>query len=326
MNHTGQEIQKLIQLPLKELQSEAFRIRKTLFGTELTFSIPGTVSYHDASIPSLKERFAALSVTGTRCDLRCGHCKGKLLESMIPTEDPGTLLQVMDRLQSNGALGVLISGGADPNGEVPLEKFIPVIRAVKGKVPDFKVICHTGLIQKETAKRLREAGVDQVLIDVIGENDTIREVYHLNRRVEDYEETLSMLKEKGLRLAPHIIIGHHFGEIRGEWKALEMVTRVGVETIVLVVLKPLHDSRKHLARIPKPEEISRISAITRILNPDIPIRMGCIRPAHPWKGLMEKGAIDSGINTLAYPLHGTIEYAREIGLKTRLIEMCCSLV
>jgi uncharacterized radical SAM superfamily protein len=54
--------------------------------------------------------------------------------------------------------------------------------------------------------------------------------------------------------------------------------------------------------------------------------MGCIRPAHPSKAEMEKGCILSGVNTIAYPLQGTIEYAKEIGLKTRFIEMCCSLI
>ena len=71
-------------------------------------------------------------------------------------------------------------------------------------------------------------------------------------------------------------------------------------------------------KIPKPEETSRISAIARILNPAIPIRMGCIRPAHPWKAEMEKGFIDSGVNTIAYPLQGTIEYAKEIGLRNKI--------
>ena len=319
-------IHRLIQAPLKELQEEAFRIRKAHFGNELTFSIPGTVSYHDNTFPSQRERFAAVSVTGTHCDLRCGHCRGKLLESMIPAEDPETLLQVIDRLRAAGALGVLVSGGADKNGEVPLDKFIAPIKAIKTKAPEFKVICHTGLIRKETAVELKKAGVDQILIDVIGDDDTIREVYHLEKRVEDYEETLWMLKELGHRLAPHIIIGHHYGEIRGEWRALEMVTRIEVETIVLVVLKPLHDSASHKVKIPKPEETSRISAVARILNPRTSIRMGCIRPAHPWKAQMEKGCIDSGVNTIAYPLQGTIEYAREIGLETKSVEMCCSLI
>jgi uncharacterized radical SAM superfamily protein len=219
-----------------------------------------------------------------------------------------------------------VSGGADHDGEVPLEKFIMPIKTLKESDPQFRVIVHTGLIRKETAKKLKEAAVDQILIDVIGDEDTIREVYHLNKRVEDYEETLWMLKEMGHRLAPHIIIGHHFGEIRGEWRALESVTRVGVETIVLVVIKNLQPEGENRFKVPDPEEISKISAIARILNPGIPIRMGCIRPAHPWKAAMEKGAIDSGINTIAYPLQGTIDYAKEIGLDTKFIEMCCSLI
>ncbi len=319
-------IQHLIQAPLNELQTEAFRIRKAHFGNELTFSVPGTISYHDNNLPFHRERFAAISVTGTLCDLHCGHCRGKLLESMIPAEDPDTFFQIIERLRSNGALGVLVSGGANKNGEVPLDKFIPLIREVKTKTPEFKVICHTGLIRKETAIALKEARVDQILIDVIGDEETIREVYHLNKRVEDYEETLRMLKETGHCLAPHIIIGHHYGEIRGEWRALEIVTRVRVETIVLVVLKPLQNSKSHRMRIPKPEETSRVSAIARILNPKVPIRMGCIRPAHPWKAEMEKGCIASGANTIAYPLQGTIEYAAEIGLESKFVEMCCSLL
>jgi len=319
-------IHRLIQLPLAELRSEAFRLRKAHFGNELTFSISGTASYHDNTLLLQKDRFAAISVTGGHCDLGCAHCKGKLLESMIPAEDPEAFLRVVDQLRSNGAHGILVSGGADRNGQVPLDQFIPSIGAIKEKHPVFKIIVHTGLIRREPARKLKEAGVDQILIDVIGNDDTIREVYHLTKTVADYEETLWMLKEMGHRLAPHIIIGHHFGEIRGEWKALELVTRVGVETIVLVIFKTLNASEKDHFKVPNPEETSKICAIARILNPDIPIRLGCIRPAHPWKAAMERGAIDSGINTIAYPIQGTIDYTKEIGFETKFSEMCCSLV
>jgi uncharacterized radical SAM superfamily protein len=41
---------------------------------------------------------------------------------------------------------------------------------------------------------------------------------------------------------------------------------------------------------------------------------------------MQKGFIDSGVNTIAHPLQGTIDYAKEMGLKTKFIEMCCSLI
>jgi len=319
-------ISRLIQTPLKDLQSEAFKIRKAYFGNELTFSIPGMVSYHDDTLPSQKDRFAAISVTGSHCDLRCGHCKGKLLESMIPAENPETFFQVVEGLRLKGASGILVSGGASHHGEVPLRRFIPSIKELKEKNPQFKVIVHTGLIRREAARELKEAGIDQILIDLIGDDDTIREVYHLNKRVEDYEETLWMLKELGHRLAPHIIIGHHFGELRGEWRALEIVTRVGVETIVLVIFKTLLPVGKDHFKVPETRDTSRISAIARILNPSIPIRMGCIRPAHSSKAEAEKGFILSGVNTIAYPLQGTIEYAKEIGLKIRFVEMCCSLI
>jgi uncharacterized radical SAM superfamily protein len=319
-------IQHLIQTPLDELQAEAFRIRKVQFGNELTFSIPNIVSYHLSNSTSQEERFAAISVTGRHCELQCGHCKGILLESMIPAEDPETFFNVVRHLQSRGAHGILVSGGANQQGEVPLKKIIPAMKTFKERNPQFKIIVHTGLIRKEMAEGLKEAGIDQILIDIIGDDDTIREVYHLDKRVEDYEGTLWMLKEMGHRLAPHIIIGHHFGEIRGEWRSLEMVTRVGVETIVFVIIKPLEATDRDRMKIPRPEETSKISAIARILNPSIQIRMGCIRPAHPWKAKMEKGFLLSGVNTIAYPLQGTIDYAKEIGLKTKFVEMCCSLL
>jgi hypothetical protein len=45
---------------------------------------------------------------------------------------------------------------------------------------------------------------------------------------------------------------------------------------------------------------------------------GCSGPNQGW-GLPSQ-------NTIAYPLQGTIEYVKEIGLETRFIEMCCSLI
>jgi uncharacterized radical SAM superfamily protein len=319
-------IEELTSIPLDDLQAQAFRVRKIHFGKELTFSIPSTVAYRHGDFPTQKDRFAAISITGTRCDLRCDHCDRKLLESMIPAEDPQTFHRISSQLISRGSSGLLISGGADRHGEVPLREFIPVIRNIKEKHPQFKVIVHTGLIRKEVAKELKEARVDQILIDVIGDDETIQRVYHLNRCVEDYEETLCMLKEMGHHLAPHLIIGHHFGEIKGEWRALEIITRVGVETLVLVVIKPFPQTEMGQIQIPKPEETSRVSAIARILNPTIPIRIGCIRPAHPWKAEMERGFILSGANTIAYPLQGTIDYAEGLGLETRFEEVCCSLI
>lgn len=316
-------IRELVHTPLNELQTEAFRLRKLYFPNKLIFSIPDTISYNDNSISIKKNCFPVISVTGNHCKLRCEHCKGKILKSMIPVYSEKNFLDTVETYRLNEAKGVLVSGGSNQYGEVPLEKFIDPIRKIKEKDPSFKIIIHTGLLNKKIAEELKTAGIDQVLIDVIGDNETIKKIYHLEKRVEDYEDTLWMLKETGHRIAPHIIIGHHFGEIKGEWKALEIISRVGVETIVLVVIKPLIEN--HSWKIPEAETVSKISAIARILNPDVHISMGCIRPSHPVKTKMEIGVIDSGINTIAYPLQGTIEYAKSIGLEIFFMNMCCSL-
>ena len=80
-----------------------------------------------------------------------------------------------------------------------------------------------------------------------------------------------------------------------------MVTRVGVETIVLVIFKTLLPAGENHFKVPKPEEAVENFSHCPYSQPSIPIRMGCIRPAHPSKAEMEKGFIDSGVNTIAYP-------------------------
>ena len=97
-------------------------------------------------------------------------------------------------------------------------------------------------------------------------------------------------------------------------------------TIVLVVLKPLHGSASRLFKIPKPEEVARISAVARILNPCHPDPNG-VHPAGPSLERRDGERVHRFRRKhIAYPLQGTIEYAREIGLETKSVEMCCSLI
>jgi len=134
-----------------------------------------------------------------------------------------------------------------------------------------------------------------------------------------------MLKEMGHRLAPHIIIGHHFGEIRGEWKALEMVTHVGVETIVLVILKRSFLLGKIILRFRTQMKRQKFQPL---LASSIP------RFLFEWlypSGSSLEGGDREGIHPLWYQYYrvsppGTIDYAKEIGLETKFIEMCCSLI
>jgi len=165
-----------------------------------------------------------------------------------------------------------------------------------------KVLVHGGLIQRGTAARLKEAGVDQVLMDVIGDENTIREVCHLDRKPGDYLQSMLYCRDTGLNIAPHIVIGLHFGQIRGERRALEMIREAGPETIVLVILAPACGTSMAGIQPPAMDEAARIIATARILNPATPITLGCARPPGNYKRRAETIAIDCGVNGSPIPI------------------------
>jgi uncharacterized radical SAM superfamily protein len=189
-----------------------------------------------------------------------------------------------------------------------------------------KVLVHGGLIRRETAAMLKEAKVDQVLIDVIGDEGTIRAVCHLNRKPDDYLQSMLCCRDAGLNIAPHVVIGLHFGQIRGEWRSLEMIQKADPETIVLVILAPAKGTAMAGIQPPSTNEAAEIMATARALHPATPIVLGCMKPPGLYKREAEIIAVDCGANGIAYPDEATIAYAESRGLKPVFSEECCSLL
>jgi uncharacterized radical SAM superfamily protein len=189
-----------------------------------------------------------------------------------------------------------------------------------------KVLVHSGLINRETATGLKGAGVDRVLIDVIGDKNTVRQVYHLNQQPDDYLQSMLFCREAGLNIAPHVVIGLHYGQIRGEWRAMEMIKQAEPETIILVILTPACGTAMADIQPPPIEEVAEVMATARVLNPGTPITLGCARPPGQYKRQVEIKAVDCGVNGIAYPDEATVTYAKSKGLKTMFTEECCSLI
>ena len=76
---------------------------------------------------------------------------------------------------------------------------------------------------------------------------------------------------------------------------------------------------------PTPEEIARLGAIARILNPTKKITFGCASPPKTRKRT-EELLVRAGINTITYPMDETIDLAHGLGLETDFKEICCSLL
>ena len=317
------EAEVLFRRPWAELQEAAWEVRQRYHPADLVFAIPGAKRYETEHYRNTPHRFASISLTGRRCALLCEHCRGQLLEGMLPAPTPGALLALGRRLVEQGCEGVLISGGAGAGGAVPLQPHLAAIARLKEW--GLRVIVHTGLLDRETAEGLQAAGVDQVLCDVIGDAATIRQVLHLDRSPADYAETLALLRGLGIPIAPHIVVGLHFGQLRGELTALEMISHTGADVVVLVVLRPLpHTPMADLSGV-EPEAVGRLAAVARLLNPTVPLTLGCARPSGPAKIEIERRVVLAGVNSVAYPDPATVRLAEELGLRTSFVESCCTL-
>jgi lipoyl synthase len=267
----------------------------------------------------------AVSVTGEACALRCAHCGGIILKNMQPATTPEELKKIAQRLAAKGGRGLLISGGADLHGRVPLLSFTRTIKQIREEM-DIKVLVHTGLVSPEQADALAEAKVDLAMLDIIGDEQTIREVYHLKADIEDYERSLQYLIDRNIPTAPHVVLGLHFGQIRGEAEALKIISRYPVKTLVLVGFRPIPGTTMAESIPPTPEEMGDLFVLARRLFPQTPVVLGCERPLGKHRRKTECLAIEAGLDGLAYPSDQALKLAEKKGIRTDFHTGCCALI
>ena len=302
-----------------------FALRQANFADTIEFYAPGLKRWETPEWkPANPRRFLPVSVTGSACALSCDHCQAKVVEGMISVRAGVDLFDLAARLKAQGSEGLLVSGGSTRAGGVPMLghlRHVPRIRDELG----MKVIAHSGVVSPKLAQGLADAGVDGVMLDIIGADETIHDVYHLDLTTADFERSLSLLANRGLRIIPHIVCGLHYGTFLGEHRALEMIGRYPVSTLIIVVLVPLVGTP--MAHLPPPPvgDVVDFFAEARAAMPTTKVNLGCARPLGAMKQQLDEAAIDHGLNGIAYPADGAIAYARSRGLEPKLYEYCCSL-
>ncbi len=308
----------------KNLMELAFNTRKANFCDDIKFYAPGLKSYN---IPEFEQKnpnaFLPISITGNACALDCDHCDTKILDPMIPLNRNIGLFEMCKNMSSKGTESVLISGGSMKNGQVPILKHIEDLKRIKNEL-GLKVIVHTGLVSEEMAEGLAYAGVDGVALDIIGAQETIEQVYHMNATVEDFDSTMERLTRHGLSIRPHIILGLHYGKFLGEYQALDMIKKYPVRALILVILTPMHDTPMQNVSPPSAELVEEFYQKARIAMPDSNILVGCARPGGEYKKVIDIAAVNAGLNGIAYPAEGVIEFSRKKGLKPSFYENSCS--
>lgn len=291
----------------------------------LRFATPTFREYETSELSGCsKGSFPAFSITGSACALECDHCRTEILKPMIPALHPAEFdARVRDMIALTGLSGFLLSGGSDKRNEIRYERFYPVLEKLKRDFPRLEIALHSGLIDETRARTMAAAGVDTVMMDVIGSDDTIREVYHLDRRVEDFEATLAALTATSMKVVPHVVIGLHYGEIRGEARALDIVARHPVSSLVFVVIMPFYGVPGRFVE-PATADVGRLFLEGRRRLPDRDVLLGCARPAGLHKRATDAYAVMAGLDAVAFPADGAVEVARMIGRPHERRVSCCS--
>lgn len=292
----------------------------------IDFYIPSFKSYATSEIASCgKSAWPAVSITGPDCKLQCDHCKGKILANMIPARTPEDLWRVVNQQIERGASGMLLTGGSNHRNEVEYDPYYSTIRRIKDAFPEFRIALHTALVDGDAAQRMEDSGIDAAMMDVIGAQETITQVYHLKRSVDDFERTLENLVATRLKVVPHIVLGLHYGRFLGERVALEMLRRCKPSAVVLVVVMPFYAPAHRPFGVPDSLEVGRFFLDARQSLPDIPLLLGCARPAGQAKAEIDAYALMAGVNGIAHPADGMVELAARIGRKVRIASACCSM-
>lgn len=292
----------------------------------INFYTPTFKSFSTSELSSCaKNAWPAVSITGGDCKLQCDHCKAKILEPMISARTPEDLWRVVNGIIEDGGQGMLLTGGSNHRNQVEYEPYWSTIRRIKDEFPHFKIASHTALMDEASVQCMAQAGIDAAMMDVIGAQETITQVYHLKRTVDDFEATLEALVATDMKVVPHIVIGLHYGHLLGEWTALEMLQRHLPDAVVLVVVMPFYAPAHRPFITPDSDAVGRFFLDARHVLAQTPLLLGCARPPGLAKMQIDTYAVMAGMNGIAHPSDGTVELAARLGRRVQVTPACCSI-
>jgi uncharacterized radical SAM superfamily protein len=269
-------------------------------------------------------RFPNISVTGTHCALNCKHCGGHYLSGMSNVDTPKKLRKFCSKLDEDGGIGVLVSGGSNVHGRVPLKRFYSTLRWVKENT-GLIVNLHTGLLDSKEADEIASTGIDIVSVDVVGSNETIRRVYGITASISDYEKTLKALIDSDVpHIVPHICVGLDFGKMLGEVTAMKIIKKFNPEQVVILALIPTQNTPMQDIVPPSVEDVARTVATMKLMCHRTSISIGCMRPRIQ-KTWAEELAIRAGADRIVLPSRSTVAFAKREGFKIKHLDGCCSI-
>lgn len=292
---------------------QAWEVRAARFPKEIVFSKPSST--------------VAISVTGQQCALDCAHCGRHYLAGMKPVS------HALETVREHRPKSVLLSGGCDPSGRVPLGDWP---RRVAESAPGVRINCHAGLVSDAEAEEIAR-WADVVSFDVTIDQRVISRVYGLRKSPEEYIASYVSLAKR-VPTVPHICIGltepsesssslsapPEIGALEATLGAVTSGAAPMPPAIVFIVFTPTPRTRMADAPSPQPELVRDIIAQARLMFPDTLLNLGCMRPGGAYRGLVDVMAIHAGVNLIVQPAPQAVEHARALGLSIVDTNECCA--
>jgi uncharacterized radical SAM superfamily protein len=228
------------------------------------------------------------------------------------------------KLSEQGAKGVLLTGGCTKNGKVPVNNFLEAINQIKQNT-SLVVIAHTGILTLDEARKLVAANVDGAAVDVVGLEETTKEVYGVKIPPEKYLETLKALQQAKMPIiSPHVCVGLNFGIMKHELASLKLIQQINPTTVVITAIMPLRGTPMEAVKVVA-LDVVKVVAIAKLMFPHSTVTLGCARSKGSDRQLIESLSIQAGINAIAVPSEKTVKQAESMGLEIQGYSACCGV-
>ena len=265
-------------------------------------------------------RTLSVSVTGEECALHCNHCNGHYLQHMVPVTAARRVLE------SGEYRSILLSGGSDFHGRLPLMEHLAFIEWVHEQ--GIRINAHVGLQSDEDVRALSPY-FDKVSLDYVWDDGTIHDVYHLQRSGADYlhaaqswvdafsaagsSEELTSAKQ---RVNLHLTIGLKGGVVIGEYAAIDSLIAFQPASLVFLVLIPTEGTVYGNVPVVPIDAVESVFAYARLKLPATDLVLGCMHPR-----------VDSYGEQLEH-LAGQYQFRGVVGVKSSAenaeqVEECC---